>query len=446
MNAPLLHATTALAARFAEHHCPPTALEARGMAREIASAFGLDRRDREALLGAADRLAAPLEDARRASGLGSAQFAAQFASTALLVLDRSEHSCLGHPAGRPRLETVESIVTEAGIVAAAPLDELRRPAARSMHAPVSHGVLACHGYAPMSACHPVHRAAVATMSACHPVRRAAVATVTGVTVTVALVVAAVIAASVLGQPAGEGRQEAHVVGRERPREPVHVGAAILVDTVIGANVDGARVEIVGTDQAGPAPFTARLEHGKWYKARIMARGFAWLELEVTGGDVVPRVKLVPKPQIIAIDSDPSGALIWIDDQASGHATPFELELTAAQSANQMVHIRLRKNGYNPIEQVIDLGSSLEEDTRLVVKLEAKLSVSAPNGHLVITSTPRARIAIDGVDTGISTPITGPGLPVEPGMHRVTFSIGPDRFTFSKRVASGETVVMDKQLE
>ncbi|HMG56861.1 MAG TPA: TIGR02266 family protein, partial [Kofleriaceae bacterium] len=112
----------------------------------------------------------------------------------------------------------------------------------------------------------------------------------------------------------------------------------LVDTPITANVDGASIEITGADQSGTAPFTAKLEKGKPYKARITARGFATLELDIKGGDTKVTAKLVAKPRFVAVSSDPSGAQISVDGTSSGHSTPFEIELTAAQAAKKSVHV------------------------------------------------------------------------------------------------------------
>jgi uncharacterized protein (TIGR02266 family) len=152
--------------------------------------------------------------------------------------------------------------------------------------------------------------------------------------------------------------------------------AELIDTVIGSSADGAKVEITGTDQAGPAPFTAKLEKGKPYKARITAHGFASLELDVKGGDEKQIVKLVAKPRVISVQSDPPGALLWLDSGATGHTTPFDLELSAAQAAKKTVRVQLRKSGYRTIERVVELAKLVEDDTRMATSLSEKLSAQA----------------------------------------------------------------------
>ena len=68
------------------------------------------------------------------------------------------------------------------------------------------------------------------------------------------------------------------------------------------------------------------------------------------------------------------------------------------------------------------------------------------GYAAITSTPPARITIDGKDTGLSTPIAGNALQLPPGKHKVTFVIGGDKFTFSVVIKAGEVASMHKDLQ
>ena len=67
------------------------------------------------------------------------------------------------------------------------------------------------------------------------------------------------------------------------------------------------------------------------------------------------------------------------------------------------------------------------------------------GYLAVTSKSPAKIVVDGVDTGLSTPITGHMLPLSPGKHKVTFVIGNDRVTFPVVIKAGENSALHKDL-
>jgi tetratricopeptide (TPR) repeat protein len=73
------------------------------------------------------------------------------------------------------------------------------------------------------------------------------------------------------------------------------------------------------------------------------------------------------------------------------------------------------------------------------------STSTEKGYLWVNSKPKAKILIDGVDTGLTTPITGKTLPLTPGKHKVTFVIDDDRFTYPVLIQPGKTEVMSKDL-
>jgi uncharacterized protein (TIGR02266 family) len=160
--------------------------------------------------------------------------------------------------------------------------------------------------------------------------------------------------------------------------PVGSGApAEIAETVISAGVEGASVEISGAGQTGPAPFTARLEKGKPYKARISAHGYATLEVEIKGGDPNRSATLIAKPRVLSIDSDPSGAVILVDSGTTGHTTPFDIELTPAQAQKKSIRVQLRKTGYRALDRTVDLGKLAEEDTRMIAKLSEKLAPAPP---------------------------------------------------------------------
>ena len=76
----------------------------------------------------------------------------------------------------------------------------------------------------------------------------------------------------------------------------------------------------------------------------------------------------------------------------------------------------------------------------------RAGVVPSKGWVQLTSKPSAKILVDGVDTGLTTPVTGRALSLTAGKHRITFQIGGDKYTFGVTVKAGETVSLDKMLQ
>jgi hypothetical protein len=134
--------------------------------------------------------------------------------------------------------------------------------------------------------------------------------------------------------------------------------------------------VLGTDQTGPAPLKARLEKGKTYKARVQAPGFLMAEVDLKGGEKAT-AKLVAKPRVISVTSEPPGAAITIDSAGTGRTTPFTIELTKAQAAKKSVRVGLRKTGFKAVERVVDTGKYTEDAAQMIAKLEETLAVQVP---------------------------------------------------------------------
>jgi hypothetical protein len=151
-------------------------------------------------------------------------------------------------------------------------------------------------------------------------------------------------------------------------------AAELVETLLTASVDKAQIEVVGTDQKGPSPLKAKLEKGKTYKARVQATGYVLLEVEVKGGEALPKSKatLVAKARVITVTSDPPGAAIMIDNAGTAKTTPFDITLTAAQAARRAVRVGIRKTGFKGVEKIVDATSWIEDADKMTATVDAKL--------------------------------------------------------------------------
>ncbi len=86
------------------------------------------------------------------------------------------------------------------------------------------------------------------------------------------------------------------------------------------------------------------------------------------------------------------------------------------------------------------------DTKVVKTDKMPAETTEAKGYLSVQSTPSAKIFVDGIDTGMSTPINGKQLSLAPGKHKVTFVIGGDKFTFAVMIKAGVTELLKKDLQ
>ena len=125
---------------------------------------------------------------------------------------------------------------------------------------------------------------------------------------------------------------------------------------------------------------------------------------------------------ITLDSDPTGALIYVDGMYMGKTTPYVLD--AEKGENHTVRFEL--DGYVPSETAFIVSNSTSIRTSLyapvyTTKGRLKEIPEDPDGirygGLYIHSRPnQAMIIIDGIPTGKTTPFVFMGL--EPGSHTI----------------------------
>ena len=180
---------------------------------------------------------------------------------------------------------------------------------------------------------------------------------------------------------------------EAPKGPI-------VDTEIASNVAKSTVTVVDGDQTGPAPFKAKLEKDKPYKVKVEAPGYVATTLDVKGGQDKVTAKLVAKPRIVSVASQPPGGLIYVDGVSTSKRTPADVELSTAQGARKQVHIQVRLAGYRMADQVLDPSTMQDSDDKMTASVETKLAV-AP----VVVNTPPHNPTGNGSGAGSASTVT-----------------------------------------
>lgn len=204
---------------------------------------------------------------------------------------------------------------------------------------------------------------------------------------------------------------------------------------------GAKIFIDGSDTGQVTPaLISNLEITKTYAIRVEKEGFDPSEkaLRITSPEEIS----IPFPLVLAsgvlnVISDPAGAAISIDGKLTGFSTPATLEKIPL---GKDIRITLSKPEYEDFEQVINLSSAKPQ------KLAAKLKgIVAQTGRLVISSVPSgAAIAINGVDSGKTTPATLTNL--EPKKYTVSISMtGYETWSEPFDVQTGQSVAVNAKL-
>jgi hypothetical protein len=137
-------------------------------------------------------------------------------------------------------------------------------------------------------------------------------------------------------------------------------------------------------------------------------------------------------------------------QGSSSTTTATVDKTVMRPATPKTDIKVataEPKSDAKTDSKIDPKVDARKTDKKVEAVDPKATADASGkGYLVITSKPSAKIAIDGVDTGRSTPISGTSMPLAPGKHKVTFIMGDDRYTFPVTIGAGKTERLDKDLQ
>jgi len=129
----------------------------------------------------------------------------------------------------------------------------------------------------------------------------------------------------------------------------------------------------------------------------------------------PRAQPAPTPAPAAtgtkmvVTSDPPGATLTVDGRSVG-VGPYELK----RPPGTIIEIVARLDGHLSTTRLARFQDT--ESTTVVQLSEAPKPADAGRVKVTVTSTPWAYVAVDGVVTGKSTPVT---LELTPGPHTIT---------------------------
>jgi hypothetical protein len=160
---------------------------------------------------------------------------------------------------------------------------------------------------------------------------------------------------------------------------------------IGSDPQGASIEIDGKPANATTPADLTLPAYKEYKIRLTLSGFEpWAGSVVAIANAEPvQAHLVPLLSV-RIETTPAGASVTRSGAVVIESTPGSLQAPAGK-----VILRVEKTGYLPLE-----GAPVFDDAHRIWQVKL-----APAAYLLVKSTPPgAEVEVDGVSTGLKTPV------------------------------------------
>jgi serine/threonine-protein kinase len=208
-------------------------------------------------------------------------------------------------------------------------------------------------------------------------------------------------AAVAGVAIGLVAARGHAAGK-KPAGPA--GVPVLV----GTTPEGASVTVDGRAFPGVTPLSIPLAPGPHTLTLAHPdRGGVDREITVAAGkNDLLLITLPLKSRPLLVETVPSGARVFLDDQLLAETSPATISVTD----DDFHELRLEKTGFEPL--VKHLGPQ-DRDAELRLTLEA---ARAPRGELYVNSGAEAEVYVDGKDTGFETPTLG--IHVIAGAHTV----------------------------
>ncbi|MBU4484619.1 PEGA domain-containing protein, partial [bacterium] len=212
-----------------------------------------------------------------------------------------------------------------------------------------------------------------------------------------VVVTSVIAAAVIS---GGAYIYDKVAGQKIAPAPVPTEISTVGTINITTEPDGAAITIDSqkTNLSTPA-IVENLDISKTHTLLLEKEGYVTLEKKIEIKSTEPMdlsYKLEEKTGSLHVSSEPGGAAIFLNGQATGKATPEILDKLLLNADHK---ITLALNDYDDFEQVINLSTDKPQ------KLSAVLKKAAAMGSITVHSEPSdAEIFLNGKETGLKTPV------------------------------------------
>lgn len=152
----------------------------------------------------------------------------------------------------------------------------------------------------------------------------------------------------------------------------------LVKIEVRSTPRGATAELVGTDQRGPTPMTFEVDTSKTHTVRLSMPGYAAQEITLDPRQGrPPAVTLALAPMIIRVNSEPTGAFVYVDGRRVTGETPTEFRLPDDWRRRKKFKVSLRKEGYDKLDVTVTADQFQTEGDAGVVVVSETMTKAAP---------------------------------------------------------------------
>jgi hypothetical protein len=156
-----------------------------------------------------------------------------------------------------------------------------------------------------------------------------------------------------------------------------------------------------------------------------------------------------KGTVLIVDSDPAGAIVYLDGKRIGKTPLRKSDLKPKAKAK----VYITYKGYKPGSKTLKIKSGEEHEVRLVLAKASAIRKPPPDkkkryGYLVANTRPWSKVYVDGKYTGRETPIPpDKKLKLTAGKHKVIFETpGGKRYAFEIEVEPEKVLKLIKRLE
>jgi serine/threonine protein kinase len=266
-----------------------------------------------------------------------------------------------------------------------------------------------------------------------------------------------------------------VTTRLQQQRPVAISPEVELITWPSTDVN---VYLDGTQVASDTPFTARDMTPGVHSLRVERKGYEQVEkrFELSMGTrmvmelslkklAVPEPKRPPEKKppeekppettpdkqatVLIVDSDPSGATVYLDGKKIGKTPLRKSDLKPRAKAK----VYITYKGHKPGSKTLKIKSGEEHEVRLILAKAGTVRKPPPDkkkryGYLVANTRPWSKVYVDGKYTGRETPIPpDKKLKLTAGKHKVIFETpGGKRYAFEIEVEPEKVLKLIKRLE